>query len=249
MKMQKRFTTAAILGTGLAVATLTGCWNTSSSADTPVIPPPPVTTSPPAPLPGTSSPPAPPPVTTSAAIVPGQEASCYYTLSTGEVLSMSLYGQTFQCADAAAAFESVTNDHFAVTPAADGSAEGSAICGGMVNDGAVQYTVKVYANFNTPINNVPGAGQDPVCTNLGWTNLRLRGRSASRVTPQPRGPLIRAEIRSPFTRRGCQLRRVNALTCRDPRFRLSQISWRTSVAHHPTEDTDGADGRITHRRR
>jgi hypothetical protein len=23
---------------------------------------------------------------------------------------------------------------------------------------------------------------------------------------------------------------------RDPRFRLSQITWRTTVAHHPTED-------------
>jgi hypothetical protein len=30
---------------------------------------------------------------------------------------------------------------------------------------------------------------------------------------------------------------VNVRICRDPRSGLSQISWRTSVAHHPTEDT------------
>jgi hypothetical protein len=30
---------------------------------------------------------------------------------------------------------------------------------------------------------------------------------------------------------------VNARFCRDPRFGMSQISWRTSVAHHPTEDS------------
>jgi hypothetical protein len=29
----------------------------------------------------------------------------------------------------------------------------------------------------------------------------------------------------------------NARFCRDLYFRLSQITWRTSVAHHPTEDT------------
>ena len=30
------------------------------------------------------------------------------------------------------------------------------------------------------------------------------------------------------------------LFCRDPRFGLSQITWRTSVAHHPTEDSQSA---------
>jgi hypothetical protein len=30
---------------------------------------------------------------------------------------------------------------------------------------------------------------------------------------------------------------MNVRLCRDPRSRLSQITWRTCVAHHPTEDT------------
>jgi hypothetical protein len=34
-----------------------------------------------------------------------------------------------------------------------------------------------------------------------------------------------------------RLRAESARFCRDPRFRLSQIIWRTSVAHHPTVDT------------
>ena len=32
--------------------------------------------------------------------------------------------------------------------------------------------------------------------------------------------------------------RVNVRFCRSPRFGLSHISWRTSVAHHPTEDKE-----------
>jgi hypothetical protein len=46
---------------------------------------------------------------------------------------------------------------------------------------------------------------------------------------------------------GCtlELRRAQVLfvgnaRIRDPRFGLSQISWRTNVAHHPTEDTGAA---------
>jgi hypothetical protein len=36
---------------------------------------------------------------------------------------------------------------------------------------------------------------------------------------------------------GCQLSPLRVfLSCRDPRFRLPQITWRTSVAYHPTED-------------
>ena len=35
-----------------------------------------------------------------------------------------------------------------------------------------------------------------------------------------------------------------ALICRDPRFGLSQISWRTRVAHHPTEDTSLASNTV-----
>jgi hypothetical protein len=31
----------------------------------------------------------------------------------------------------------------------------------------------------------------------------------------------------------------DVLFCRDPRFRLSQITWRMGVAHHPTEDIWG----------
>jgi len=30
---------------------------------------------------------------------------------------------------------------------------------------------------------------------------------------------------------------VDVRICRDPRFELSQITWRTTGAHHPTEDT------------
>ena len=43
-------------------------------------------------------------------------------------------------------------------------------------------------------------------------------------------------------RRRRRLPRIRS--CRDPRFRLSQITWRTSVAHHPTEDTPGAKTRL-----
>jgi hypothetical protein len=32
------------------------------------------------------------------------------------------------------------------------------------------------------------------------------------------------------------MRSADALICHDPRLGLSQISWRTSVAHHATED-------------
>jgi len=59
----------------------------------------------------------------------------------------------------------------------------------------------------------------------------LRGvGTQTRVTPRCHGPDIvnvSSEVREP---RG-------TLLCRDPRSGLSQISWRTTVAHHPTEDT------------
>jgi hypothetical protein len=32
---------------------------------------------------------------------------------------------------------------------------------------------------------------------------------------------------------------MDILICGDPHFRLSQITWRPSVAHHPTEDNCG----------
>jgi len=33
---------------------------------------------------------------------------------------------------------------------------------------------------------------------------------------------------------------MNIRICRDPRFGMSQVSWRRSVAHHPTEDNSHA---------
>lgn len=39
---------------------------------------------------------------------------------------------------------------------------------------------------------------------------------------------------------------VNVRFCRDGRFRLSQITWRTSVAHHPTEETEEHLGALGH---
>jgi len=35
---------------------------------------------------------------------------------------------------------------------------------------------------------------------------------------------------------GGSVRVTEALFCRDPRFGLSHVSWRTTVADHPTED-------------
>src|SRR6185437_13462258 len=78
---------------------------------------------------------------------------------------------------------------------------------------------------------------EPVGERRGPAFLHAKGRRAEQPSafssvppPTPRStPATSFQPRSTVT--------PNVRNCRDPRFRLSQITWRTGVAHHPTEDS------------
>jgi hypothetical protein len=46
--------------------------------------------------------------------------------------------------------------------------------------------------------------------------------------------------RPPVSQAACAAAIRSCMLCRDPRFGLSRICWRTSVAHHPTQDSAAA---------